>query len=574
MRLAPYLDQLAEKALRDALGPDAEGAKALLRPADPAHGDYQINGAMPLAKRLKRPPRELAAPVAEALAREEAVASAEVAGPGFINLRLDPAWVAQQLATVAADTERDGVPAAEPAQRIVVDYSAPNIAKEMHVGHIRSTIIGDAICRTLAFAGHEVIRDNHIGDWGTSFGLLIVGMRRHVDEQALAKRPIAELERLYKLASEEAKTDEATADEARAELAKLQKRDPENYAQWEKIVAATRVELDRIYARLNIEFDLWRGESAYEDALPGVVEDLLERGIAVEDQGAICIFFDDHPQLKKVKTPLIIRKKDGAFLYSTTDIATVLYRRDVLKADRAIYVVGQPQALHFKQLFATMEKLGVEMVLEHVPFGSIVGKDGKMFRTRGGGTVKLSELLDEAEERAEKLMLDELEMDPEGARAMAKPVGIGAVKYADLSQNRTSDYKFDWEKMISLKGDASPYLQYAHARTCSIFRKGEIDPSTLGAVTPQLEHEAELGLARLLLRFADVVHQAAETNQPHLICEHLYGVARALSVFWEKCPVLKSEGATRESRLLLCWLTARQLARGLGLLGIEAPQRM
>lgn len=571
MRLLAFLEEVGSAAIDAAVG---SAAPAIVRPTDPAHGDYQLNGVLGLAKQLGRPPRELAEPVARELLKHPAIATANVAGPGFINLRLAPAFLSELTLAAARDTERDGVPKADKPLRVVVDFSSPNIAKEMHVGHIRSTVLGDALSRVLAFAGHAVTRDNHLGDWGTQFGLLIVGMRRHGSEAALREHPVQELERVYKLASAEAKADPAVADEARAELAKLQKGDPANRALWESFVAATRVELDAIYARLGgVTFDLWMGESAYEAMLPEVVDRLLKEGIAREDQGAICVFFEDDPELGKSETPFIVRKKDGAFLYGTTDIATVLWRQEHLATERALYVVGKPQGLHFKQLFATVRKLGVTMQLEHVAFGSILGSDGKLLKTRSGDTIKLSALLDEAEERAGTLMREEgIELAPELVRA----VGIGAVKYADLSQNRISDYRFDWDKLISLKGNSGPYLQYAHARVRAIFRKGEIKPEALleDGTPIELAHEAELLLSKRLLAFADAVHLVADTSQPHLLCEHLYSLARDFSAFYEQCPVLKAEGATRRARLLLCWATARQLGRGLSLLGIEAPERM
>ena len=583
MRLSPYLEALAVQAIEQAHGAKVSG---LLRPADPVHGDYQINGVMTLAKQLGRPPRELAVPVAAALQGCEAIASAEVAGPGFINLRLDLAWIGRTLFDMTQDLARDGVPEASPRQRIVVDYSGPNIAKEMHVGHLRSTIIGDALCRMLRFLGHDVIADNHLGDWGTQFGLLIVGIREFgafepavsSSGHALSTEPVQELERVYRLASAKAKDDPAFAERARVELAKLQQGDVANHALWQRFVDLTRAELDKVYDRLGVRFDSWRGESAYEDMLPSVVALLLERGIAREDQGAICVFFDDDPELSKIKTPFIVRKKDGAFLYSTTDLATVLYRRDALAAERSIYVVDQRQKLHFQQLFATVKKLGVKMELEHLGFGSVLDRDGKPLKTRAGDVIKLSALLDEAEERAAKLIEQEgLAAESESRQALARSVGIGAVKYADLSQNRLSDYRFDWDKLISLKGNSGPYLQYAYARTGAIFRKGGLEPESVlrgGARAFTLEHEQEIALGKSLLRFADVVHEAAHAGLPHLICEHLYGLARTFSSFYEQCPVLKAEGETRTTRLGLCWLTARQLERGLGLLGIDAPERM
>ena len=573
MRLEAFLEQLANDAIRQALETEAP---SLLRPArDSKLGDYQLNGLMPLAKRLGKAPRELAGPVAQQLNAHPAIERAEVAGPGFINLHLSHSLLSDALQGALQDLERDGVPAVATPQRVVVDFSAPNIAKQMHVGHLRSTIIGDAICRLLRYAGHHVIGDNHIGDWGTLFGLLIVGMRRFGDKDALSVRPIDELERVYKLASAAAKEDDGLAAEARAELAKLQQGDPENRSLWEGFVTATKAELHNVYERLDIHFDQWLGESAYDDMLPGVVEQLLERGIAREDQGAICVFFEGDKELAKVKTPFIVRKQDGAFLYSTTDIATVLYRRDHFEAQRAIYVVGQPQALHFKQLFSVAKQLGVEMRLEHVAFGSILGADGKTLRTRAGGTIKLAELLDEAEERAAARMREESELDEAQIAELKAAVGVGAVKYADLMQNRMSDYRFDWDKLISFKGNAGPYLQYAHARICSIFRKGEIDEAALPVPhSLVLEHPAELGLAKQLARFPDVVHQAAETCQPHLLCDHLYALARAFSVFFEACPVLKASAEAQPTRLCLTSLTGRQLRRGLGVLGIGAPQRM
>ncbi len=573
MLLAPHLEELAAAAIEQAHG---TRAPALIRPADPVHGDYQVNGVMALAKQLGRNPRELAQPVADALARLPEIAAAEVAGPGFINLRLALPWLGTALSTLVRDDARDGVPEAARRQKVVVDYSGPNIAKEMHVGHVRSTIIGAALCRILRFLGHEVIGDNHLGDWGTQFGLLIIGMREFGSAAALDAQPVQELERVYKLASASAKENPEIAARARAELAKLQQGDPENVAIWRRMVDATRVELDRVYERLGVQFELWRGESAYEEMLPQVVQLLLDRGIAREDQGAICVFFDDDPELSRVKTPLIVRKQDGAFLYSTTDIATVLWRRDQLGTERALYVVGLPQKLHFQQLFATVRKLGVQMELEHIGFGSVLGKDGKLLRTRSGESIKLAARLDEAEQRAARLIEEEgLEIEPANVAGLARSVGVGAVKYADLSQNRASDYKFDWDKMISFKGNSGPYLQYAHARIQTIFRKGGVDPTAF-ATDAALEpaHETEIALAKALLRFPDVVYDAAAGSLPHVICEHLYSLARLFSGFYEQCPVLKAQGETQRTRVLLCWLTARQLRRGLALLGIDAPDRM
>ncbi|MFW6049720.1 MAG: arginine--tRNA ligase [Myxococcota bacterium] len=582
MRLEPHLDGLAARALREAAGaPD--DAPALLRPTqDPSFGDYQINGAMALAKRLGRKPRELAGPVAEALAREDAIASAEIAGPGFINLRLDDDWLAARMTEDLRQVERVGVPPVPSPEKVVVDFSSPNIAKQMHVGHLRSTIIGDAICRLLRFAGHEVVGDNHIGDWGTQFGLLIVGMREWGSDEALEREPIVELERVYKLASERAKQDGGFAERARQELSKLQAGDPENRALWERFVGETRKTLDEIYGRLGVRFDEWLGESAYEHMLPAVIQLLLHRGVAREDQGAICIFWNELPgapkELAKQKEPFIVRKRDGAFLYSTTDIATLLYRRDHFRADRSVYVVDTRQSLHFRQLFAVARMLDVDMRLDHVGFGTVLGPDGRPLRTRDthGNVITLKSLLDEAEQRAAALMHEEgMDRGDLDVESVARAVGIGAVKYADLRQNRTSDYKFEWDKMISFKGNAGPYMQYAHARVRSIFRRGAVDAGDVhGGASIILGEAAERDLARRLVRFADVVHDAAETYQPHLVCDHLYALARAFSVFFESCPVLRAEPTTRDSRLGLAALTAAQLKKGLELLGIEALDRM
>ncbi|MFA9411658.1 MAG: arginine--tRNA ligase [Deltaproteobacteria bacterium] len=586
MLLERYLESLGSEAIQKAL--DLDGPRpALVRPTqDPKFGDFQINGAMPLGKELKRPPRELAQPIAEALAGVDAIEKAEVAGPGFVNIHLAPSWIASKLTEALRDAARDGVPAVDEVSKVIVDFSSPNIAKQMHVGHLRSTIIGDAIARILSFMGHDVVRDNHLGDWGTQFGLLIVGMREWGEEDALQAKPIVELERVYKLASERAGDDEEFAERARAELAKLQSGDEQNRKLWEHFVEVSRGALEAVYAELDVSFDVWLGESAYHDALPGVVDDLLERGIAREDDGAVCIFWneiDGAPKaLRKQKTPFIIRKKDGAFLYSTTDIATVQHRKDHFHADRALYIVDNRQGLHFQQLFAVMKLLGADMELEHIGFGTVLGKDGKPLRTRdaSGHVITLVSLLEEAKQRARQ-RIDEgiaegrLRVRPEEMDEVSQVVGIGAVKYADLRQNRLSDYQFDWDKMISFQGNAGPYLQYAYARCASIFAKGGVDMDAMAAsATITLEAPAERTLGKHLLRFSDVVYQAGATSQPHLVCEHIYELARAFNGFYAECPVLDAEGTARESRLGLTALTARQIRRGLGLVGISVVDRM
>jgi arginyl-tRNA synthetase len=586
MLLERYLESLGSEAIQRALDLDAP-RPALVRPTqDPKFGDFQINGAMPLGKELKKSPRELAQPIAEALAGVDAIEKAEVAGPGFVNIHLALPWIASKLTEALRDAARDGVPRVEEVSKVIVDFSSPNIAKQMHVGHLRSTIIGDAIARILSFMGHDVVRDNHLGDWGTQFGLLIVGMREWGDENALQATPIPELERVYKLASERAGSDEAFAERARAELAKLQSGDDQNRALWEHFVEVSRGTLEAVYAELDVSFDVWLGESAYHDALPGVVDDLLERGIAREDEGAVCIFWDEidgaPKALRKQKTPFIVRKKDGAFLYSTTDIATVQHRKDHFHADRALYVVDNRQGLHFQQLFAVMKLLGTDMELEHVGFGTVLGNDGKPLRTRdaSGHVITLASLLEESKQRARQ-RIDEgvaegrLRVRPEEMDEVSRVVGIGAVKYADLRQNRLSDYQFDWDKMISFQGNAGPYLQYAYARCASIFAKGGVDMDAIVAsATIMLDAPAEQTLGKHLLRFTDVVYQAGATSQPHLVCEHIYELARAFNGFYAECPVLDAQGATRESRLGLTALTARQIRRGLGLVGIGVVDRM
>ncbi len=585
MRLETELDLLATKTLTEALGLD-EPASAMLRPTqDPKHGDYQVNGLMPLAKKLGKSPRELAEKVVGALAAHEAIASAEIAGPGFINLRIADGWLASRLTAVLRDATRDGVPTVTKKARIVVDYSGPNIAKQMHVGHLRSTIIGAAIVKLLRFVGHDVISDNHLGDWGTQYGLLIVGMRTWGDEQALEADPIEELGRVYKLATARAKEEPEFDESARRELAKLQSGDPENTRVWAHFVSVTRASLDKMYAELGVEFDEWLGESAYHDMLDGVCTSLVEKGLAREDEGALCVFFgelaDAPAKLKKQKEPFIVRKRDGAFLYSTTDIATVLYRRDRFAADRSIYVVGAPQALHFEQLFAVCAMLGVDMDLEHVAFGSVLGTDGKTLRTREGEPITLISLLEEAKVRArarveEGIAEGRFQLAEEDVARVAKAVGVGAVKYADLMQNRLTNYQFDWDKMISFQGNSGPYLQYSYARSRAIFRKGGVDPNAIDATASiVLEEPDEATLARRLARFGDVVHKAAETSQPHLVAEHLYELAGAFNGFYQRCKVLDAKDATtRESRLALTSLTSRQLRRSLELLGIETIERM
>jgi arginyl-tRNA synthetase len=577
MRIERFLDERVAEAIRSSLGLEAP---PIVRPtSDPRHGDYQVNGVMPLAKQLRKPPRELAEKVAMALQEEPALARVEVAGPGFVNLTLSDAWIAERLVAALRDP-REGVPEVDRKKKIVVDYSSPNIAKQMHVGHLRSTILGHAIVGLLRFLGHTVIGDNHLGDWGTQYGLLIAGLRQFAPERTVGSLTLADLEAIYKQASSLAESDPAFADEARRELAKLQAGDPTNRALWERFVAITRKELDHVYERLGVRFEWWKGESFYEPMLPGIVEELLAKGIAREDQGAVGVFFsewgDAPAKLVQQKAPFLVRKKDGAFLYATTDLATLRHRAE-LGVERAIYVVDVRQAQHFEQLFAVARKMGIDIETEHVGFGMVLGKDGTPLKTRdaSGTALTLASLLDEAEHRAaEVIRAQGLDVTESELGRVARAVGIGAVKYADLRQNRLSDYQFDFDKLIEFKGNAGPYVQYAAARVGSIFRKGGIDERTVAPPTIELRDPAELGLARQLVRFPDVIHAAADACQPHLLTDHLYAVAREFSTFFERCPVLRAEGDRRETRLALTALAGRQLRRGLGLLGIEVVERM
>ncbi|MGM0578261.1 MAG: arginine--tRNA ligase [Myxococcota bacterium] len=573
-RLTQELSQAASRAIREALDVDAD--PDVRETNDPRFGDYQINGVLPLARVLKDNPRKLAERVVECLDTGGMCLEPEIAGPGFINLRLDPAWLADAVASQAAD-ERFGVgPVADP-QKVVVDFSSPNVAKRMHVGHLRSTIIGDALVRTLSFLGHDVVGDNHVGDWGTQFGILLWAWKRHKDEAALEADPIGELERLYKLGSEAAKEDQEVAEACRAELARLQAGDEDNEALWKRFVAISREAAERIYERLNVSFDTWHGESFYHDRLGDVVDDLLERGLARESEGAIAVFFPDDEQLED--KPFLIRKRDGAYLYATTDVATILYRMEAYDPDRIIYVVDVRQSLHFEQLFATVRAMGFEVDLEHVGFGMMLGADGRPFRTREGGTVSLSDLLDEAEGRILPVVRDKWPgASEEDAREIAAAVGIGAVKYADLSQNLATDYRFDWDKLLAAEGNTGPYLQYSMVRIRSVLREyearfGEVfDPA---GVALQLDDDRERELAAHLLKLGDVLDSVGRLLRPHFICDWLFNAARRFSSFYAACPILKADDeAQRRSRLALCLATETAMEVGLSCLNIPVVERM
>ncbi len=640
------------------LADDPREMAALVRPSqDPKFGDYQANFAMPLGKRLGRPPRDLAAEVVARLQFDDLCEAPEVAGPGFINLRLKTDSLVAALQQALAD-ERLGVTPASNPRTYVVDYSAPNVAKPMHVGHIRSTVIGDALARTLRFLGHRVIGDNHIGDWGTQFGMIIFGYKHFLDRAAYEARPVEELSRLYrlvnrlvdyhegraalperreqltraeadlaKLSSAAAPTDKAAAKNAakalrraegnvndlRAGLAQLEARlaevdaeaalatlaeahphigrdvlsetarlhqgDPENLQLWREFLPPCLADIERVYDRLGVAFDVTYGESFYHDRLGTVVDDLLERGIACESEGAICVFNEGHD------APMVIRKQDGAYLYGTSDLATIQYRVQEWSPDVLLYVVDHRQGLHFQQLFATARRWGYERLeLQHVSFGTVLGEDGRPFKTRSGDTVGLWGLLDEAVARAYRIVSDNDDAKPGGAeisderrRQIAEAVGIGALKYADLAVNRTSDYTFSYDRMLAMNGNTATYMQYAYARVLSIFAKGDVDVAALRAAGAaiHLDHPAERALALGLLQFSEALADSVAEYRPNLLTAYLFELANRYSSFFEQCPVLKApDEATRTSRLLLCDLTARTIRQGLQLLGIRVVDRM
>ncbi len=538
--------------------------------ADTRFGDYQSNAAMVLAKEAKANPRQLASKIAGAFDGGDICDAPEIAGPGFLNFRLKPDWAARQLAALAGDA-RSGVPAVSDPRRIVVDFSSPNIAKPMHVGHIRSTILGDALARIARFLGHEVVTDNHLGDWGTQFGKVLYGWKHLLDRANLHRDPIAEMTRLYREVNALEQADPEVHRAAREELVKLQQGDPENRAIWQQLVDLSWAEFQDIYDRLGVCFDERLGESFYDPALGGLVEKLLAGGIAQISEGAVCIFFPEIPQL--ADKPCLIRKSDGGFLYATTDLATIEYRAERWDPHAVWYVTGAPQQLHFQQVFAAARRMGVRTQLDHIAFGSILGEDHKLMKTRSGDNVALRDLIDEAESRARALIEEKNpELPPEEKERTARIVGIGAVKYAELSQHRMTDYVFSWSKMLSLQGNTAPYLQNAYVRVRSIFRKLGAE---LGEVqNVQLTEPAELALAKKLLQFGEVVPLVLHEFRPNLLANHLFETANAFHTFYEACPVLKSDGVTQHSRLVLCEATARVLKLGLDLLGVEVPERM
>jgi len=543
---------------------------------DPKFGDYQTSGVMVLAKSLKRNPRQLATDVVANLKIDDLCEPAEIAGAGFINFRLRTTAIESALTKARGNMAALAGSSGHP-RTFVVDFSSPNVAKPMHVGHIRSTILGDSIARTLRFLGHAVVTDNHLGDWGTQFGKLLVGWKHHLNAEELARDPMAEMERLYKLVNNACEADASTLTQARQELKKLQDGDEENLGIWKEMIRWSFCEFDRVYSRLGVQFDHTLGESFYNDRLRGVVSDLMSKDIARASEGATAVFFDGDPELKD--HPALVQKSDGAANYTTTDLATVAYRIATWCPDEIIYVTDGRQQLHFKQLFKICERWipAPRPTFNHVWFGSILGEDGKPFRTRAGETVRLTDLLNEAEERAFQVVTAKNpSLEESERREIARVVGIGAVKYADLLPNRQSDYVFSWEKMLSFNGNTAPYLQYAYARIRSIFRKSVEDPTGTGveASAIRLMHPEELRLAKQLLNFGLVARAAGADCRPNYLCNYLYDLAGTFARFYEACPVLKAEAQDRASRLAICELTGDVLKAGLSLLGIETIERM
>ena len=545
-------------------------AGAVTPATDARFGDYQTNAALVLAKQLGENPRALAQKILDAYDLGDLCDPPTIAGAGFINLTLRPETIAAKTAELLRD-ERLGVEKAAAPKRIVIDFGSPNVAKPMHVGHIRSTVLGDALARIASFLGHDVIRDNHIGDWGTQFGMVIYGWKNLLDRAALERDPIAELVRIYKETNEKATADPKVREAARQELVKLQAGDPENSSIWKETVELSLKEFERAYQVLDIHYDIQRGESFYNDRLASVVERLLKSKIAEMSEGAVCVFFPDIPEL--VERPAIIRKSDGGFNYATTDIATVDYRIQDLKADTVWLVVGAPQILHFKQIIAIARREGYTADFRHITFGSILGDDRKLMKTRSGENVALRDVLEEAIVRAGKIVDEKNPELPEAERAeIAKMIGIGAVKYADLSQYRMTDYIFSWDRMLSFQGNTAPYLQNAYVRIRSIFRKaGE---EFVPAKELELAAPEEKNLATRLCQFGEIVPTVLNDFRPNVLANYLFELANSFHAFYEACPVLKSEEPARSSRLALCELTARILHRGLDLLGINVPEKM
>ena len=573
--MASIIDLLSEpvaKTLKDQLGEAAGDPKGLRvnSATNPKFGDYQFNGAMGLAKKLGRPPREIAQELADRLEGMPWLDKVEVAGPGFVNLHLSGAWLSGRIEEVFQD-ERIGTERPGKGQTVVIDFSSPNVAKPMHIGHVRSTILGFALDRIHRFLGFDVVADNHVGDWGTQFGILLVGYRRLRDPEAFEKNPIEELERVYVEGYQKAQQDPALMEEARGELVRLQQGDLENRKLWETFVQASLREFDKIYERLGISFDVTLGESYYNDRLQALVDDLEGRGLATRSDGALVVFLEEEGL-----PPFIVQKSDGGFNYATTDIAAMLYRIERWQPSKILYVTDEGQQLHFQQLFAVARRIGIEVELEHIWFGIMRLPEGK-FSTRDGNVIRLDTFMDEAERRAYEVA-DRLNPGLEEAlkQEIARKVGLGALRYADMCQNRQSAIEFRWEKALSLEGNSAPYLQYTYARIQSVFRKyrEEHGDRDLQGVSVSLEEDLERQVAKSILEFPEHLYRSAGSYRPNQLTDYLYDLASLYNRFYQNVPFLKAPDGIRESRLVLCDLVGRIIRTGLELLGIEVPSQM
>ncbi|EDU59242.1 arginine--tRNA ligase [Providencia stuartii] len=576
MNIQAILSDKISAAMQAAGAP--EGSDALVRQSAKAQfGDYQANGVMGAAKKMGINPRQLAEQIVSHLDLEGIASKVEIAGPGFINIFLEPSWLTTQVEQ-ALTCDRLGLSSVK-SETIVIDYSAPNVAKQMHVGHLRSTIIGDAAARTLEFLGHKVIRANHVGDWGTQFGMLIAYLEKMQNENA-SDMALADLEEFYREAKQHYDSDEVFAERARGYVVKLQSGDEYCRKMWRKLVDITMQQNQETYRRLNVTLteDDVMGESLYNDMLPGIVADLKAKGLAVESEGATVVYLDEFKTKEGEPMGVIVQKKDGGFLYTTTDIACAKYRHEVLHADRALYYIDSRQHQHLMQAWTIVRKAGYipeSMSLEHHMFGMMLGKDGKPFKTRSGGTVRLSDLLDEAIERAQVLIRSKNpDMPEDELNNVANVVGIGSVKYADLSKSRTTDYIFDWDNMLAFEGNTAPYMQYAYTRVASIFKKANVTQADL-TLPIVLQDPREIALATRLMQFEETILMVARDGTPHVMCAYLYDLAGLFSSFYEHCPILSAEDeAQRQSRLKLALLTQKTLKAGLDTLGIDTVERM
>ncbi|EMF4708099.1 arginine--tRNA ligase [Providencia stuartii] len=576
MNIQAILSDKISAAMQAAGAP--EGSDALVRQSAKAQfGDYQANGVMGAAKKMGINPRQLAEQIVSHLDLEGIASKVEIAGPGFINIFLEPSWLTTQVEQ-ALTCDRLGLSPVK-SETIVIDYSAPNVAKQMHVGHLRSTIIGDAAARTLEFLGYKVIRANHVGDWGTQFGMLIAYLEKMQNENA-SDMALADLEEFYREAKQHYDSDEVFAERARGYVVKLQSGDEYCRKMWRKLVDITMQQNQETYRRLNVTLteDDVMGESLYNDMLPGIVADLKAKGLAVESEGATVVYLDEFKTKEGEPMGVIVQKKDGGFLYTTTDIACAKYRHEVLHADRALYYIDSRQHQHLMQAWTIVRKAGYipeSMSLEHHMFGMMLGKDGKPFKTRSGGTVRLSDLLDEAIERAQVLIRSKNpDMPEDELNNVANVVGIGSVKYADLSKSRTTDYIFDWDNMLAFEGNTAPYMQYAYTRVASIFKKANVTQADL-TLPIVLQDPREIALATRLMQFEETILMVARDGTPHVMCAYLYDLAGLFSSFYEHCPILSAEDeAQRQSRLKLALLTQKTLKAGLDTLGIDTVERM